>query len=112
MADPTATSTLIAPFADGTLGQAQLFHLAELGHDGAPLSPPLPLTATSDNEAVAIGVVNNLDVDVQATGVGACTITITDGRPGLRAVTIAVTCGARDDFAALQIASADAPRAK
>lgn len=112
MSNNTSTSTLIAPFADGTAGQAQLFHLVEKGHDGTPLATSLPLTATSDNPAVAVGVVNGLDVDVQAVGAGTCTITVTDGRAGVQPVTIAVTCTAQDDQSSLEIASADAPRAK
>lgn len=116
----TDTITLQCPYADGTAGQAKLYHLAELDATKQTLSTPATLTAKSSQPAIIAAVVNGTDVDIQAVGpkpanIGSATITVTDGRSLQNgspdnAVTINVTLTAPPDGTALVITSSDAIR--
>ncbi len=104
-----ASITLVAPFANGTGGEAQLFHLGQFDFAHNPLVPAVTITATSNQPTFVAAVVSGLDVDVRAikTGGGTTTITITDSRPGITPVTINVLVNPAPNLSSLEILSSD-----
>lgn len=83
MADDVVT--LQCKYPDGTAGQGVLYHMVQVDAANAPIAPPLPLTATSNQASIVNAFVSGLDVDIRAVGVkpgniSQALVEISDGR--------------------------------